>query len=80
MTLWVRAPHGNHHPARFRGPRHCGSEDLMSLLVEEQDYTCSCLNPSLLFIYKAHGMLTSHRRNFVIKGTLTKTLASVSNE
>ena len=74
------SPHGNHHPVRFRGPRLCGSEDLISLVVEEQDYACSCLNPPLLFIYKAHGMLTSHTQNFIIKGTLTKTLASVSNE
>ena len=80
VTLWVRAPHGNHHPVRFRGSRLCGSEDLISLVVEEQDYACSWLNPPLLFIYKAHGMLTSHTQNFVIKGTLTKTLASVSSE
>ena len=28
----------------------------MFLVTEEQDPTCSCLNPSILFISKAHGL------------------------
>ena len=55
MTLL--APHGKFHPAKFAGHRHCGSGgDVMFLVVEEQDSTCSRLNPLLLFISKRHGL------------------------
>ena len=43
-----------HHPAKFVGHRHCGSED-MFLVVEEQDFRCSCFNLPLLFSSKSHG-------------------------
>ena len=59
----------NHHPGKFGGHRHGGSED-MFLVVEQKNSTWSCLNPLVLFISKAHGMLRSHTRTFV----------SVSNE
>ena len=29
-----------HHPVKFGGHRHCGSGDIMFLVVEEQDSTC----------------------------------------
>ena len=55
MTLL--APHGKFHPAKFAGHRYCGSGgDVMFLAVEEQDSTCSRLNPLLLFISKRHGL------------------------
>ena len=46
----------SHHPAKFGGHRHCGSGDVMSLVVEEEDLRCSCSNPQLLFISKGHGL------------------------
>ena len=46
----------SHHPAKFDGHRHCGSGDLMFLVVEEQDSTCLRFNPPLLFISKGHGL------------------------
>ena len=45
----------NHHPAKFVGNKHYDNE-YMFLVVEEQDFSCSCLNPPLLFIAKANGM------------------------
>ena len=54
----------SHHPATFGGHRHCGSEDMMFAVVEEQDSTCPRLDPPLLFISKAHGMPCSHIQNF----------------
>ena len=50
----------SHHPAKFGGPRRCGSGDLIFLVVEEQDSTCFRFNPQLLFISKAHGVVMSH--------------------
>ena len=46
----------SHHPNKFGGHRQCGSGVLMFLVDEEQDSTCSRLNPSLLFISKGHGL------------------------
>ena len=66
----------SHHPAKFGGLRHGGSED-MFVVVEGQDSTCPRLDPSLLFISKAHGMPCSHTRNF---RTQTQKFAAVSNE
>ena len=34
----------SHHPAKFGGHRHCGSGDIILLLVEEQDSTLARLN------------------------------------
>ena len=45
-----------YHPAKFGDNRHCGSGDLMFVVVEGQDSTCSRLDPPLRFISKAHGM------------------------
>ena len=45
-----------YHPAKFGDNRHCGSGDLMFVVVEGQDSTCPRLDPPLLFISKAHGM------------------------
>ena len=53
----------SHHPAKFGGHRHCGSEDMMFVVVEEQDSTCPRLDPSLMFISKEHGIPCSHRQN-----------------
>ena len=46
----------NHHPGKFGGHWHCGSGDIMFLIVPEQDCTCSSSNPPLLFISKGHGL------------------------
>ena len=35
----------SHHPVNFGDHRHCGSWDVMFLVDEEKDSTCSCLNP-----------------------------------
>ena len=45
----------SHHPAEFGDDRHCGSGDIMFLVAEEEDFRCSRLNPSLMFISKGHG-------------------------
>ena len=52
----------------------------MFLVVEEEDSPCSYLNPLLLFISKAHGILWSYTRNFTIKTTLKKRFAKASNK
>ena len=49
-NLWVGAPHGNSPPCKFVDHRHCVSGDILFLVVEEQDSTCSRLNQTLLFI------------------------------
>lgn len=41
--------------AIFSGHGHRGYGDVTFLVVEEQDFKCSRLNPPLLFIPKAHG-------------------------
>ena len=46
----------SHHLAKFGSHSHCGSGDVMFLLVERQDCTCSRFNPPLLFICKRHGL------------------------
>ena len=48
----------SHHPAKFGGHRHCGNGD-MFVVVEGQNSTCPRLDPPLLFISIAHGMLCS---------------------
>ena len=53
------------HHAKFFGHRHCYSGDIMFLLVEEEDSTCSRLNPALLFIPKGHG-LKAHDMSVII--------------
>ena len=77
----------SHQPTKFGSPRHCIGGN-MCLVVEKQDFTCSCLILALLIFFKSiwhdgdlpDGMLCLHIRNFTIKRTLTKTFASVSNE
>ena len=44
----------SHHPAKFGGHRHCGCG--VFLVAEEQDSTCSRLNPTLLTNSKIHGL------------------------
>ena len=44
----------SHHPIKFSGHRHWGSED-MFLVAEEEDSTCSRFNPASQFISKGHG-------------------------
>ena len=51
----------SHHPD---GHRHCGSRDMMFLVVEQQYSICPCLDPSLLFISRVQGMLCCHTQNF----------------
>ena len=50
----------NQQPAKFGGHRYCGSGDIIYLVAEEEDSTCSLLNPRFMFISKVHGMLCSH--------------------
>ena len=54
----------SHHLAKFGGHRHCGSGDMMFLVVEEQGSTCPCFNIPLLIISKGHGMPCPHTKNF----------------
>ena len=67
----------SHHLAKFGGHRHCGSGDVMFLVVEGQDSTCPCLNLPLLFISKAYDMACSDTLNF---WTQTQQFAGVPNE
>ena len=52
----------NHHSSKFGDHRHCGSEDIMFLVAEEENSRCPrfnpllLFNPSLLFICKGHGL------------------------
>ena len=46
----------NHHPANFGGHRHCGSGDMMFLVVEGRNSKCPLYYPSWLFISKGHGL------------------------
>ena len=52
------------HPAKFRGLRHCGSGDIMFLVAEEQDSTCSSLNhvDRSLRNYDLHNSLMSNKQ------------------
>ena len=49
-----------HLSIKLGGRRYYGSEDTIILGVEENVFTCSQFNPSLLFIYKRH-RLNAHR-------------------
>ena len=40
----------SHQPPMFAGHRRCASGDVMYLMIEWQDFTCSHLNLPLLFI------------------------------
>ena len=46
----------SYHPAKSGDHGHCGSENIMFLVAEEQNSRCSCFNPPLLFISKRHGL------------------------
>ena len=61
-----------HHFAKFGGRRRFGSEDIMFLVVEEQDFTCPSLNLLILFISKGHDMLRLNTWNIIINKTMTK--------
>ena len=45
----------SHHRAKLGGHCHCGSRDIMFLVIQEKDSRCSRVNPLLLFISKGHG-------------------------
>ena len=45
----------SHHPGKFGDHKHCGSRDMMFLVVEGQDSICNHLNLQILFISKTHG-------------------------
>ena len=53
----------SHHSANFGGRRNLGSGDILLLVVKEQNSICPCLNLSLVFISKAHG-LEAHEISF----------------
>ena len=42
----------SHHPAKFGGHRHCDSGDMMFLVSKEENSSCSCFNPPLLFNFQ----------------------------
>ena len=46
----------SHHPTKFPGHKHCGSEDTMFLVAEEENSRCSCFNLPLLFISIGYGL------------------------
>ena len=56
MWFFVGGSMVSHDPAKFGGHRHCGSGDLMFLVVEGQDSTCPCFNLPLQFISKIYGI------------------------
>ena len=56
---------------------HCGSRDIIFIVVDEQDFRYS-LNSNITVFSKAHDMTCSHRQNFA-KIALTQTVVSVSN-
>ena len=50
-----------HHPAKFGCHRHCGSEDIMFLVAEEEDSRCSRFSPPLPFTSKEHGLKAQNK-------------------
>ena len=52
----------SHDLTQFSGHRHCGSRDIMFLVVEGQDYTCTRFKAPLLFISKPHCMPWSQKK------------------
>ena len=46
-----KAPHRN-SPLQLGDHRHCGNRDILVLVVEEQDFTCS-LNSAITIVSKA---------------------------
>lgn len=52
----VEALHGKFQPVKLRGPMHCSSGDMRSLVIEGKDSTFSRLNLPLLLTSKGHGM------------------------
>ena len=54
----------NHHPPKSGDNRHCGNEDIMFLVAEEEDSRCSRFNAPLLFTSKGHG-LGAHRISYL---------------
>ena len=70
----------SHYLAKFGGHRGFCGGDMMFSVVEEQDFTCFCLIPPLLFFFKERHLLCSHKQNFKIKRTLNKKIDSMFNE
>ena len=54
----------NHHPPKFGDNRHCGNEDILFLVAEEEESRCSRFNAPLLFTSKGHG-LGAHRISYL---------------
>ena len=52
-----------HHHTKFGCKRHCGSENVIFLVIEEQNFACS-LTYAITVFYKSRGMLCTHRRSF----------------
>ena len=50
------------YSSTFGGERHCGSGDMVLVVIEGQDFSCPCLDWSLVFIFKAHSMPCSHTK------------------
>lgn len=50
--------------SKFSGHGHCGSGDMMLLVVEGKNSTQSFFNPPLPFISKVHSISCSHTQNF----------------
>lgn len=48
----------SYHPTKFDGHRGFDSEGTILLVVKGQDFTCSHLILSLLFVSKVHDMIT----------------------
>ena len=57
----------SHYPAKSGGHKHCGSGDMMFVVVERQDSICPRLDPPLLFTSIEHCMPCSHIRNLRTK-------------
>ena len=46
----------SHHPAKFCGRNHCGTRDIILLVIKEQDSIRFHLIPPLLFISRTHDL------------------------
>ena len=50
----------SHQPTKFGSHRHCGSGDIMFLVIEVQDSTCSLESAITIYPYNTWHESTSH--------------------
>ena len=52
----------SHHPGKFSGHKHCDSEDIILLLVEEQESICSLKSVITIYLLNTWYIMLLHKK------------------